>query len=343
MTSKATSCRRIGFLLFDGITALDVVGPMDAFASAACANASPHERTKGSYDLLLIGITQQDVVAESGLILKPQVSLSRCPELDTLVVPGGRGLRDPKTNKAISNWIASRASGFRRIASVCTGIYGVAPTNLLDGRKVATHWKFAADVSRRFPALRLDDDALFMRDGKFYTSAGITAGIDLSLALIEEDLGNKTAMRVARELVVYMRRSGGQAQYSEPLRFQCEATDELHQVDAYIRSRLDQDLSVAVLARSACLSERQFSRRFKCAYAVSPAAYVERLRLDEARTRLSETDCRINRLASALGFSSDDAFRRAFERRFGIAPSQYRLRFRSQGEEKILSDLDGSL
>jgi len=180
---------------------------------------------------------------------------------------------------------------------------------------------------------------LFLKDEKFYTSAGITAGIDLSLALIEEDLGRQAALRVARELVVYMKRPGGQAQYSEPLRFQSAATDAMREVDAFIRSHLDEKLSVSMLARCACLSERQFSRRFQRSYRTSPAVYVERLKLDEARSRLAETGCRIDQLASALGFSSDDAFRRAFERQFGIPPSHYRSRFGREDGIRSLSRL----
>jgi len=336
MALKPQRKRRVGFLLFDGMTALDVVGPMEAFA-AASVGTNTRDSVAGAYELLTVGISQQEVTAESGIVMRPQTTLAKCPALDTIVIAGGRGLREARTNQVIATWVKTRAQHLRRIASVCTGIYAVAPTGLLDGRRVVTHWHFALDLSRRFPALRVDGNALFLKDGKFYTSAGITAGIDLSLALIEEDLGKQAALRVARELVVYMKRPGGQAQYSEPLRFQSAATDELHEVDAYIRAHLDEKLSVASLARFVCLSERHFSRRFQRAYKTSPAVYVERLKLDEARSRLAETGCRIDQLAFALGFGSDDAFRRAFERRFGIAPNQYRSRFGPGSEENISS------
>ncbi|MGF7179022.1 GlxA family transcriptional regulator [Tunturiibacter psychrotolerans] len=197
----------------------------------------------------------------------------------------------------------------------------------MDGRRVTTHWAFARDVAHQFPALRVNANALFLKDGQFYTSAGVTAGIDLSLALIEEDFGQTVALAVARELVVHMKRSGGQEQYSEPLRFQFAATDSTTEVAAYIQAHLDRDLSVPALAKISHLSERQFSRRFKSVFQTSPAAFVEAVRLDESRARLCETDCSINQLASSVGFASDDAFRRAFERRFGIPPSDYRARF----------------
>ena len=320
--------KRIGLLLFDGITALDVAGPMEAFASARVPG--DERGANRCYELFTIGLTNKEVVAESGLILKPSNTLAQCPRLDTLIIPGGRGLREGRTNKIIAGWIKSRAATTRRIASVCTGIYGLAPTGLLDGKTVTTHWRYADELARRFPALKVDTNALFLNNGHLYTSAGITAGIDLCLALIEEDYGRPTALMVARELVVFMKRPGGQEQYSEPLRFQFDSTDSTTAVDAHIRSHLKRDLSVNALARVAHLSCRQFSRRFKAAFHSSPAAYVEAVRLDEARTRLCETRCNIDQLAASVGFSSDDVFRRAFERRFGVSPRHYRNRFGAQ-------------
>ena len=317
--------KRIGLLLFNGINALDAVGPMEAFATACVPNNGRSKRS--CYELLTIGLTKKEVVAESGLILRPGTTLAMCPKLDTLIIPGGRGLREARTNRTVAKWIQSRATTTRRIVSVCTGIFGLAPTGLLDNKTVTTHWRFAEDLSRNFPALKVDANALFLTDGHIYTSAGITAGIDLSLALIEEDFGRAAALMVARELVVFMKRPGGQEQYSEPLQFQIESTDRTHEVVAYIRSNLKKDLSVGVLASFAHLSPRQFSRKFTAAFQSSPAAYVEGIRLDEARKRLCETQCNIDQLAVSVGFSSDDAFRRAFVRRFGVSPSNYRTRF----------------
>jgi transcriptional regulator GlxA family with amidase domain len=320
---KPRQAKRIGFLLFEGITALDVAGPMEAFASA---RTSEGERP-GCYELLTVGLTRKEVVAESGLMLKPLTTLTDCPTLDTIIIPGGSGLREARVNRVVAAWVKSRVATTRRIASVCTGIYGLAPTGLLDGKTVTTHWKYAADVARRFPALKVDANALFLNHGKLYTSAGVTAGIDLCLALIEEDYGRPAALMAARELVVFMKRPGGQQQYSEPLRFQFESTDLTMEVAAHIRSHLDGDLSVEALANLAHLSYRQFSRKFKAAFHCSPAAYVETVRLDEACRRLCETRCNIEQLAASLGFGSDDAFRRAFERRFGVSPGHYRTRF----------------
>lgn len=317
--------RRIGFLLFDELTALDLVGPMDAFATANTLHADATGQP--AYELLTIGLRHGCVTAESGLAFRPHTTLSAGPPLDTLVIPGGVGLRRAGTSATTATWIRQQASAIRRIASVCTGIFGLASSGLLDGRTVTTHWRFATELSRRFPALRVRPDAIFVKDGRFYTSAGITAGIDLSLALIEEDLGHAAALRVARELVVYMKRAGGQEQYSEPLRHQAEATDRIGEIAAYVDAHLAGDLSIDTLASLAHLSGRQFSRRFKASFHLSPAAYIRSARLDRARQLLCANRCNLSQLAAAVGFTSQDAFRRAFEQRFGLTPISYRRQF----------------
>src|SRR5262249_33603468 len=219
------------------------------------------------------------------------------------------------------------APRIRRVASVCTGIYGLAPTGLLDGRRVTTHWKFAADVATRFPKLDVAPNELFVKSDRFYTAAGITAGIDLALALIEEDLGAAAALAVARELVVYVKRDGGQAQFSEPLRFQASARERFGELAAHITANLARDLRVDALADKMAVSPRQFSRQCHANFGCSPAVLVRRLRLDEARRRLHSRVGGIERIAASVGFRSADAFRRAFEREFGLNPSAYGERF----------------
>ena len=317
----------IGFLGFDGITALDLIGPMEAFGAAALDEGKAGCRP--CYEVLVIGISKS-FVAESGVICKAHKTLQTAPALDTLIVPGGSGLRNAETNVKVSAWLKSRAGQTRRIASVCTGIYGLAPTGLLDGRRVTTHWRFARDLAQRFPKLIVNRDALFLKDGRFYTSAGVTAGIDLSLAMIEEDHGPSVALNVARELVVYLKRPGGQEQYSEPLQFQTQSADHFGDLAAWMSGHLDQDLSVEALAERARMCPRHFSRRFKSVFGSTPAVFVEDLRLDNARRRLAVRDTNIESVASSVGFRSADVFRRAFERRFGITPSSYRLRFNSR-------------
>ncbi len=328
--------RHIGFLGFDGVAAIDLVGVLDAFYIAGGNDwRTPSHR----YATHVVGLSREPFRSESGLQLVPHATLDDAPLFDTIVVPGGPGLREEKANAMIADWLRSRA-GARRIVTVCTGLYGLAASGLLDGRRATTHWEFAAHAQRRFPNVRIEPDAIFVRDGKFYSSAGMTAGIDLALALIEEDHGPALALSTARQLVVYMKRSGGQLQYSEPLRFQAAAGDRLNALVAKIVGNLAGDWSVEEMAAHTGLSSRQFARRFRDAFGVTPALYIERLRLDEARLRLASGREKVAAIAHSTGFGSDDAFRRAFERRFGVSPSVYRGRFmgtvsREQGHDTI--------
>ena len=317
--------KRIGFIGFDGVVAIDLVGPAEAFA---CARVKEGENcSKPCYEVLTISASNQPFVAESGVVFKPQKTFKNAPPLDTLIIPGGIGLREPNVNRLVSAFVKAQAGQTRRIVSICTGIYGLAATGLLAGRKVTTHWRYAHDVAVRFPDLRVHDNAIFLKDGPFYTSAGATAGIDLSLSLIEEDHGLRVALAVARELVVYLKRAGGQEQYSEPLQFQTESVSRLSELTTWMLSHLNEDLSVETLAAKACLCPRHFSRRFKIEFGATPADFVERLRLDEARRRLSVGDNSVENVGTSVGFKSSDAFRRAFERRLGVNPSDYRQRF----------------
>jgi transcriptional regulator GlxA family with amidase domain len=303
---------RVGILGFDGLTALDLVGPHEAFGAAS--DTLRESGTATGYRLAVIGVSRRPFRATSGLTITPQFNLESAPALDTLIIPGGPGLREPALNRRMARWIREREPKIRRVVSVCTGIYGLAASGLLDGRRVTTHWHHAADVARSFPRLRVDPNALFVKDGKFYTSAGITAGIDLALEMIEEDFGRRTALTVARELVVYLKRPGGQEQYSEPLQ---------------LGRNLRRDLSVEALAERATLSVRHFSRRFKTTTGLTVGAYAESLRLGEGRNRLVQSRSSVATIAVSVGFASADSFRRAFERHYGISPTGYRMRFSS--------------
>ena len=277
-----------------------------------------------------MGLSDRHFSSESGVLFKPHTTLSSVPKLDTLIIPGGRGLRHPATQKAVAEWVKGQAGKFRRVATVCTGVYGLAPTGLLDGRRVTTHWRFARAFAEQFPRLRVDASALFIKDGPFYTCAGVTAGIDLALSLIEEDYGPSVALAVARELVVYLKRPGGQDQYSAPLRFQTRSADCFADLAAWMQGHLQDDLSVEALAARARLCPRHFTRRFKNTFGATPGTFVEDLRLGEARERLSMADQRIESVARSVGFRSSDAFRRAFERRYGVNPTSYRQRFHAR-------------
>ena len=298
---------------------------MDAFTDII--STAMRLRKPSPYELVVIGLTDKPFTAGSGLIFKPHQTLETVMDLDTLIIPGGGGSRSSETGRIVTEWLKHRVPHIRRIVSICTGLYLLAPTGLLDGHKVTTHWFYSTDVAKRFPKLKVDIDAIFLKSGKFYTSAGITAGIDMALALIEEDLGAEEALMVARNMVVYFKRNGGQRQYSAPLRLQSEENDPFSGLVAWMASNLEKDLSVDVLAERANLSRRHFSRLFRQAFNASPAQVVEGLRLDEARVLLAEPKAVVERVGRSVGFTSPATFRKAFARRFGIPPSRYREPF----------------
>jgi len=319
--------KRIGFIGFDGVGTMEMTTAAAAFN---CAEIQEGDRgPKQCYEIVIIGLSNKSFVATSGIIFKPHKTFKNAPSLDTLIIPGGRKLTllNPQIGKPIAAFVKARAGCTRRIVSVCSGIYGLAMTGLLAGRRVTTCWRYTKDVARRFPELEVDENAIFLRDGPFYTSAGATAGIDLAFSLIEEDYGPRVALAVARELVVYLKRPGGQEQYSEPLQFQAESVSRFSELTTWIHTHLNEDLSVEALAARACLCPRHFSRRFRADVGTSPADFVERLRLNEACRRLSNSDNSVENIGLSVGFKSADAFRRAFERRLEINPSDYRRRF----------------
>ncbi len=294
------SPKTVGLIVFEQMTAADLTGPAEAFSRANDPISYGCECRR--YDVLTLGVSTKPCATEAGIVVKPLLDLENAPPLDTLIVSGGSGIRDPKVSKQIAKWLSHRAPTTRRIATLGTGIYALAATGLLDQRHVATHWRFAKDVALRFPKVRVSPDILFVKDGPFYTSAGEMAGIDLALFLIEEDYGPRVALAVARELVVYLKRSGGQEQYSEPLQFQTQSVSRLSELSTWILSHLSENLSVEALAAKACLCPRHFSRRFKIEFGTTPADFVERLRLDEARRRLSIGDNSVESVGESVGF-----------------------------------------
>ncbi len=320
-----TAPRRIGILAYDGVQALDLIGPAETFAAAENTNDGAEQGRP--YEVVVVGLTARRVVSETGFTLLADTASHQRLHLDTLLIPGGASMRREPTATRTAALVRALAPRLKRLATVCTGIYGVAPTGLLDGRRVTTHWRFVADLQRRYPALRIDPDAIWTRDGMFRTSAGISAGIDLSLSLIEEDLGPRAALGVARELVVYMKRPGGQNQFSEPLQYQLRAASRFADLVAWIGGHLSADLAVEQLAERVFLSPRQFTRAFTAEVGTSPAAYVDEQRMAEASRRLAERRMPIDSIARSLGYASADVFRRAFERRFGVAPREWRQRF----------------
>ncbi len=317
--------KRIGFLGFDGVTAAYLVAPGDIFAAATLD--SGYGNRIPCYQTYTIGLTSDMFRAESGMIFRPDETFQTVPELDTIIVPGGKGLRQSQTSNEISDWLLTRANRTRRIAAISTGIYGLAPTGLLDGREVTTHWRFSSDVARRFPKLRVDHKRALVKDGPFYTSNSLSAAIDLSLTLIEEDYGRHVALAAAQELGIPLIHRNGQETLSRPLIFDSQPTDRFAKLVPWIMRNLNEDLSVNNLARRACMSPSHFSRAFKSIIGSTPAEFVETLRMNEAKRRLSVPKRTLDTIAASVGFSDAQTFRRAFERRFGAKPRSYLKNF----------------
>ncbi|MEI8281260.1 MAG: GlxA family transcriptional regulator [Armatimonadota bacterium] len=309
--------KRIGFFVYPGFAALDLAGVHETFISAESAPGNM------SYEPVIFSTSIGPVKSESGITIHSTLSCESVSNLDTVIIPGGKGLRDPVTQQIVAGWLRHNAPNIRRVASVCTGIYGLAASGLLDGRKVTTHWAFIDDVARRFPKVQLVEDEIYVQDGKFYTSAGVTTGIDLVLAMIEEDFGSAVCHAVARELVVFMRRPGKQKQLSDLLRFQAKTGSPCDVAVDWILANLKADLSLESIAAQSNLSSRQLSRLFVENYGTSPIKFVEKVRLDEARTLLMEDGSNMAGIAAAVGFANVDSFRRAFTRQFGVSPGQY--------------------
>jgi transcriptional regulator GlxA family with amidase domain len=319
--------RRIALIGYNGLTALDLTGPAEVFATANAVLA--RSGCRSAYALTVAGLDYPQFSTESGLSMIADIRLSALRQCDTLIVPGGCGLREPDRLMRAVAWLRRRQAAFRRVASVCTGAYALAEAGLLDGARATTHWRHATEFAQRYPSIGVVVDALYLRQGRIYTSAGVTAGIDLCLALVEEDHGSTCALAVARELVVHLKRAGGQRQYCERLASHGSEDERMANLSAWIQQHLSRNLSVDVLARQCHCSSRQLARRLQRAYGTTPAAYIEQLRIEEAGQRLIEGIPGVERIARSVGFRSADVFRRAFERHYGVSPSQYRNRFRS--------------
>jgi transcriptional regulator GlxA family with amidase domain len=319
--------KTVGLVVFEQMAAADLTGPAEAFSRATIRMSdtpSSPERFRSCYQTLTIGIDAKSCVTECGIVIKPHRNIESAPPLDTLIICGGSGIHDAKLSRKLVKWLKHRAPMTRRAVALGSGIYVLAATGLLDGRRVAVHWRLAKDVALRFANLRVNPNALFIRDGPFYTCPGGAAAIDLSLSLIEEDYGRQVALVLAREFVLHFKRSGELEQYSQPLQFQIQSSDRFADLSAWILSNLSQDLSVEALAQRACMSPRNFSRLFKTAFGKTPAEFVARLRITEARERLLIPRNSIENVAASVGFKSADAFSRTFERLVGVRPSTYR-------------------
>jgi transcriptional regulator GlxA family with amidase domain len=317
--------KNVGVLGFDGVNAFDVSGPLEAFATAR--RTAEQNAGASQYNLMVIALEGKTFTSQSGVVTQAQKTIETAPPLDTVVVPGGAGFRDPARLQNAAKWITDRTESVRRIVCVSEGIYPVAIAGLLDNRYVTTHWRIAQDVAQRFPALRLNYAASFLKDGPFYTCGGGSAAVEMTLALIQEDYGTQFALSVARELVVELRPPGEDDAFPNPSDYQSGPMERLAELPAWIAGHLREKLSRQVLAERAGLCERHFARLFKRIFHQTPADFVEHVRLSEARRRLLLPRNSIDSVAASVGFTSAASFRRAFERRFGVTPRAFRARF----------------
>jgi transcriptional regulator GlxA family with amidase domain len=312
---------RVGLVGFDEVTALHLVGPADAFVGAALDDG--YGNRIPCYEVHTIGVFSDRFRAEDGLMFEAEETLSSAPVLDTIIVAGGNGIRRSEVSHEVAAWILKRVNDTRRIGAVCTGIYGVAPTGLLDGREVTTHWRFARDLARRFPRLRIDHRKPFVQDGAYYTTTGLSGGMNLSLAMIQEDYGPYVAQSVEEGLTLRLTKEDQEELPSDAVPVDNYPIDRFSDLVAWVIKNLHADLSIEVLARRACMCPGHFSKLFKSVFGEPPSDFVQNLRLNEARRRLSKRQRTLRTVAASVGFSSPDSFHRAFERRFGIRPNKY--------------------
>lgn len=310
--------RRVVFVVYPRITALDLVGPHEVFGAS------------GGYDLVVAAAEAGPVASTRGpgIVADRSFASIRGP-IDTLVVVGGEGAiaaaRDPKLVRAVT--LLARRS--RRVASVCTGAFVLAAAGLLDGRRATTHWSSCDRLHEKYPQIEVEGDRIFVQDGNVWTSAGVTAGMDLALALVADDLGQDVARAVARQLVMYVQRPGGQAQFSAQLSAQRAARDPLRELQGWIGEHPTEDHAVEQLATRVAMSPRHFARVFRSEVGCTPAAYVEQVRIEVARRLLETTALNVDEVAVTAGFGTPETLRRAFARRVGASPTEYRDRFRS--------------
>lgn len=323
--------RGVVIAVYPGVQSLDVTGPLEVFAGARRLIAATGRR-EPDYRVMVASIDGDALCTSSGLRIVPDRRLVEVPApIDTLIVAGGDGASGASVDGELRDWLMDAAGTARRVASVCTGAFVLAAAGLLDGRRATTHWAAAAELARRYPAVEVDPEPIFLRDGPIWTSAGVTAGMDLALALVEEDLDREAALTIARHLVLFLRRPGNQAQFSASLAAQQPERESLREVQRWIAERPAEDLSVQALAQRAHMSPRNFARAFRAETGITPARYVERVRLEAARRELEDTPRLASAVAVSCGFGTAETMRRTFLRVLGVSPAEYRRRYRATG------------
>jgi transcriptional regulator GlxA family with amidase domain len=328
---KRRTPRQIAILAFPDVQSLDVTGPLEVFAGAQTLIEAT-DRSERGYEVLVLSRDGVPLRMSSGLQVIPHGSFAETPQrLDTLIVAGGYGSHAASKDPATLEWIVSASKRARRTASVCTGAFLLAAAGLLDGRRATTHWSAAKELATRYPRVQVDPEPIFLRDGSIWTSAGVTAGMDLALALVEEDLDRDAALAIARQLVLFLRRPGNQSQFSATLAAQEPVHEPLRDVRRHIVENLAGELSVEALAQRAHMSPRHFARLFRAETGVTPARYVESVRLEAARRGLEDSAQPVSTVALKCGFGTPETMRRSFLRALGVGPAEYRRRFHPSG------------
>jgi transcriptional regulator GlxA family with amidase domain len=323
--------RRVAILVYEGVQSLDVTGPLEVFTGAdtalsARAQADRSRRARG-YEVTVVG-PGAPVRSSSGLVFAPDHGLEDVPgPLDTLVIPGGRGNRRAVEDAGLVEWIATTSRSARRTVSVCTGAFLLAAAGLLDGRRATTHWAYADALAAAHPEVEVDPDPIYIRDGEVWTSAGVTAGMDLALALVENDHDRELALTIARHLVMFLRRPGGQSQFSATLGSQEPEREPLREIQRAVIEDPAAEHTVEAMAARAHMSPRHFARAFRAETGLTPARYVERVRLEAARRLLEDTSVPVSAVAARAGFPSSETMRRSFIRTLAVSPAEYKRRF----------------
>jgi transcriptional regulator GlxA family with amidase domain len=328
--------RRIVFIAGPETEILDLVGPLQVFARAAEKYRARKPRSPPIYSVEVISTSRQkSILSNCGLrITAHQTFRELRGKIDTLLVAGGNAIEREEISGEVVRWLRNTAKRARRVGSVCTGAMLLARAGLLDGRQATTHWAWCDLLTKRCPRAEVNPNPIFVRDGNIYTSAGVTAGMDLALALVEADHGPALALQVARNLVLYLRRPGGQSQFSAALSLQMTDRKPLRELESWVLDNLDKSLDVAALAAKVAMSPRNFARVFAKEMKTTPAKFIERLRLEAARRRLEESENSMETIAQECGFGNVNSMRNVFQRTLKIAPGQYRRHFQPNLERR---------
>lgn len=319
---------RIAMLAFPEVQVLDVMGPLEVFSRTSRWMKDQGRAREHLYEVEILGPKRGPFLTSSGLRLYADRGIAEVEGgIDTLMVAGGVGVARCRSQAPLLAWIRGQAKQVRRLASICTGAFLLAEAGLLKGKRATTHWNHCPDFARAFPDIQLEPDTIFVRQGSLYTSGGVTAGMDLALALVEEDLGRDVALAVARELVMFLKRPGGQSQFSAQLSVQLAEQAPLRELQAYIQEHPEADLSIERLARRVAMSPRNFARLFAKEVGMTPARFVAAVRVESARRMLEESAESLESICGRCGLGTPESMRRAFMRSLGIPPGQYRERF----------------